>query len=302
MIRNSIRVLALGLLAAACGSAPKPSNLITLDGGMKDAQKVARLKAGAPDVWPDVEHYYAEANKAYEDGDEEKTNYYSELAAVSWATAAEEVRIADADAAVKASEAQIVDATAQKAEADASLADWKGRVDRMERIQAMQAQQQLSQADRDRLANELAAARQKSAALSPLAEQKQILTEAAAVPTATAVQDPRGIVITLNDLFVGSKTTVQPSRANALAVVANLAKKYPSYQLTVDGYTTAKMADATALNLSQARAQAVANYLVDAQKVEATRVRPTGHGKETPADGSTSKSAKNRVDIVFVTN
>lgn len=299
-----IAILALGLFAAACSSAPKPSALLTLDAGMKDAQKVSRLKAGASDVWPDVEHYYAEANKAYEDGDSAKTNYYTDLASMSWATAAEEVRIHDADEAVKASEAQIAEANAQKAEADTQFADWKGRVDRMERIQALQAQQQLSAADQTRLQSELANARRATAALSPLAEQKAILEEASAIPTVEAKQDPRGIVLSLTDLFTGNKTTITAGRSNTLAVVANLAKKYPTYPLTIDGYTDSRMKDDAALTLSQARAQAVANHLTDVQKVEASRVRPTGHGKENPvADNSSAAGrAKNRrIEIVFVT-
>ena len=304
MIRNSIRILAISLLAAACGSSPKPSSLMTMDAGMKDAQKVQRLKSGAPEVWPDVQRYYAEANKAYDDGDEAKTNYYTELASVSWATAAEYVRIADADTSVKAATQQIADANAQKTEADATLADWTGRVDRMERIQQLQAQQQLSATDRERLAGELAAARQKSASLSPLAEQKAILDEASAIPTVEAKTDPRGVVLVLTDLFVGNKTTVTANRQNTLAVVANLAKKYPSYPLTIDGYTDSRLKDDAALSLSQARAQSVANYLIDAQKVDSTRVRASGHGKENPIadNSSTAGRAKNRrVEIVFVT-
>lgn len=303
MIRASRLVILAGVAAAACGTGPRPANLVALDGSMKDPEHVARVQAASPDIYKEAQGYYASANKAFEDGDAKQVEYYTDLATVTMATADEHVRVADADAAVEASKGRLTVATGAKAEEDARLADLSGRVSRMERIAQLQAQQQLSAADRAALASELAKQKAATASLTPLAEQNALLEDASAIPLAAARRDSRGVVIALSDLFKAKKTQVLPERQGTLKAVAELARKYPGYQITVDGYTDSRGNEAANLTLSAARAQSVAQYLVDSEKLDFNRVRSAGHGGENPiADNSKAdgRAKNNRVEVVFV--
>ena len=303
MIRASRIVILAGVAAAACGSAPRPAALVALDGSMKDPAHNARVQAASPELFKEAQAYYAKANQAYDDGDTKAIEFYTDLATVTMATADEHVRIADADAAVEASKGRVTAASAAKTEQDARLADLSGRVARMERIAQLQQQQQLSAADRAQLASELAKQKAATAQLTPLAEQKALLDDASAIPLATARQDSRGIVIALSDLFKAKKTQVLPTAHGTLKAVAELARKYPSYPITVDGYTDSRGNEAANLTLSAARAQSVAQFLVDTEKLEFTRIKSAGHGAENPiADNSKAdgRAKNNRVEVVFV--
>jgi len=305
MFTRTIRFLSVaGFVAAlACSSTPRPQPLVALDGQMKDQTQTAKAQAAAPDVYAEAQRYYAQADKAFEDGDQKQTEYYADLATVTLATANERAKIADANAAVESAKARAQAAAGVKTEQDARLSDFSGRVSRMERIQQLQQQQQLSAADRAQLATELNKARATAAGLAPLAEQKALLEECSSIPGATARQDTRGVIVSLTDLFKGNKTQILPERLASLKAVADTARKYPGYPITVDGYTDSRGGSAANLTLSTARAQAVAQYLTDNEKLDFTRVKSAGHGGENPvADNSTADGrAKNRrVEVVFV--
>lgn len=300
---SSILAVSTLTMAVACSSGPRPAALVALDGSMRDAQQVERAKAADPALYADAQRYYAAATKAFEDGDSEKVDYFTELASMTMMTANERARTLDADAAVASAKERTAAAVTARAEQEAALADSTERVTRMERIAKLQHQQQLSTADRAQLNSELSRAKARTNDLKPLAEVRALFDEANALPSITARQDQRGIVVTLPEMFATAKAEVLPGRESVLRAIADLARKYPAYPLSVDGYTDSRGSDTNNLMLSTARATVVAQYLTDQEKLDANRVRSAGHGSQDPVALNTTADgrAKNRrVEVVFV--
>ncbi len=136
-----------------------------------------------------------------------------------------------------------------------------------------------------------------------LKEREQLFSEANNIHGLIAKQEKRGVVLTLYDLFAGGKVRVLPERTYLLDKIGALAKKYPDYPLMIEGYTDSWGKDATNLVLSQGRAQAVLDYLVQNQQVDFNQIRASGYGEANPiADNSTHAGrAKNRrVEVIFL--
>jgi flagellar motor protein MotB len=142
----------------------------------------------------------------------------------------------------------------------------------------------------------------KKEAMKLLEERKALLSEATAAVTEVK-QEQRGVVITLHDMFASGKNLVLPERATLLDRIAELAGKYPDYPLVIEGFTDAMGRDPDNLALSQARAQAVLDYLVQLKKIDFNRVKASGYGSSNPvADNSNAEGrAKNRrIEVIFL--
>jgi outer membrane protein OmpA-like peptidoglycan-associated protein len=115
-------------------------------------------------------------------------------------------------------------------------------------------------------------------------------------------QESRGTVITIpgNVLFASGKSTLLPGAQSKLSAVADVIKDQTDRDIIVEGHTDSQGSDAGNLQLSQARAQAVRDYLV-ARGVSANRVRAEGVGEGKPiADNKTPEGRANnrRVEII----
>ncbi|RME25146.1 MAG: OmpA family protein, partial [Deltaproteobacteria bacterium] len=96
---------------------------------------------------------------------------------------------------------------------------------------------------------------------------------------------------------------VLPEKTQLLDKIADLARKYPSYPLIIEGYTDSRGSSTRNLALSQGRAQAVADYLIQQQKLDMNRIKASGYGEARPiADNSTAEGrAKNRrIEVIFL--
>jgi outer membrane protein OmpA-like peptidoglycan-associated protein len=90
-----------------------------------------------------------------------------------------------------------------------------------------------------------------------------------------------------------------PASFNSLNEVARILKSNPTLQLSVEGHSDNVGKPASNLNLSQKRAEAVKNYLVQ-NGIEANRLEAKGFGQEKPvADNSTpeGRAANRRVEL-----
>lgn len=143
----------------------------------------------------------------------------------------------------------------------------------------------------------------KSAEAERLKERENLLREANAIAGAEAIKDSRGVVITLRDMFASGKTEVLAERTALLDQIAELARKYTDYPLVIEGYTDSMGRDADNLTLSQGRAQAVADYLIQQQKMDMNRLKASGYGEARPVADNSSREgrAKNRrVEVIFL--
>ncbi|NUO03493.1 MAG: OmpA family protein, partial [Saprospiraceae bacterium] len=106
--------------------------------------------------------------------------------------------------------------------------------------------------------------------------QPELPPKAAAVP-----QDTLKKYIPRNVLFVQTKPTILPESYPALDRLGNFLLRYPSLRLSIAGHTDKLGNPANNLKLSEARAQTVANYLID-KGVAAERITTKGYGDTKP--------------------
>jgi len=148
-----------------------------------------------------------------------------------------------------------------------------------------------------------AAYAKKTAEAQRLKERENLFKEANSIDGAEAKTDTRGVVITLREMFAPAKAEVLPERTYLLDKIAELARKYQGYPLIIEGYTDSRGRETANLALSQSRAQAVSDYLIQQQKLDMNRIKASGYGEARPiADNSRSEGrAKNRrIEVIFL--
>jgi len=205
---------------------------------------------------------------------------------------------AKADAEAAAAKAK-VEAAKAKAEADAAAAKAKAEAEaeaakaaaeqealrtkeEAARIEAERARQEAEKATRDQ--QELRAR---------LLEQFNRILETR--------DTPRGLVVTMADvLFDTGKYELRPEAREKLARLSGIVLSHPGLMLQVEGHTDSTGSDELNQKLSEQRAGATRDYLIQ-QGLTADRVTAVGFGKTMPvADNSTADGRRKnrRVEIV----
>jgi outer membrane protein OmpA-like peptidoglycan-associated protein len=128
------------------------------------------------------------------------------------------------------------------------------------------------------------------------AELEQELTEL------EAEQTERGLVVTLRDvLFAFNRAELQPGAHQDLDRIARHLEEHPDLTITVEGHTDSVGDTGYNQELSEQRAQAVADYLF-AEGVDRSRVSVRGLGESQPVAPNTNLAGRQqnrRVEIVF---
>ena len=132
--------------------------------------------------------------------------------------------------------------------------------------------------------------------------QQETQRMAAQLENMQASQTERGIVLTLDDvLFDTGRAELKSGAQRSLAQVADFLEKNPERQVQVEGFTDSQGADEYNLQLSQRRADAVAEAIVQ-RGIDAQRVRAKGYGEEYPVatnNNAGSRQLNRRVEIVI---
>jgi outer membrane protein OmpA-like peptidoglycan-associated protein len=112
---------------------------------------------------------------------------------------------------------------------------------------------------------------------------------------------PRGLVVNMADvLFAFGKYNLQPDAQIKLAKLAGIIQAHPGLHLAIEGHTDNIGGDEANMKLSQQRADAVRDFLIQ-QGLAADTLTATGFGKAEPvADNSTSEGRQKnrRVEII----
>lgn len=127
--------------------------------------------------------------------------------------------------------------------------------------------------------------------------------QAALAKLAAVKEEPRGMVITLSGsvLFASNQATLLPAARSRLDQVSDVLLTTRERNLSIEGYTDSRGSDSHNLDLSQRRADAVRDYLVQ-RGYEADRVKSRGLGEGSPvADNASVEGRANnrRVEIVI---
>jgi outer membrane protein OmpA-like peptidoglycan-associated protein len=181
---------------------------------------------------------------------------------------------AQADDALR--QKQLAEAQAEQAKADAAAAQ----------AVAQQAQQNAQQAEQD-----------KASLRAQLAQQLNAILETR--------DSARGLIVNMSDvLFDTGKYSLKPGAREKLAKVAGILLAYPGLTIEVDGHTDNVGSDEFNQTLSEQRAAAVRDYLVQ-QGVSANAVTAKGFGKTQPVasnDSSAGRLMNRRVELVVSGN
>lgn len=103
-------------------------------------------------------------------------------------------------------------------------------------------------------------------------------------------------------LFNSGKATFQQQTFPVLQAITAILKEYPSSKFSIEGHTDSDGSEANNLKLSEDRAAAVKNYLIE-NGIDASRLASKGFGESTPIDSNkTAKGKANnrRVEVKLV--
>ncbi len=116
-----------------------------------------------------------------------------------------------------------------------------------------------------------------------------------------ATETERGLVLTLNDVvFEADQARLTDSAMRKLYSLVTLLKEHPRRQIFIEGYTDSSGSDSYNLPLSQARADAVRDFLASAG-INPERITARGYGEANPVASNTNETGRRenrRVEIV----
>jgi outer membrane protein OmpA-like peptidoglycan-associated protein len=213
----------------------------------------------------------------------------------------------------RAEDARIVTLRKQAAERqqeaqDAKVSAQQQAANSQAQADASAAAQAQAEAAKARADAEAANARAEAAASQQQAESSKQEAEAtreklrAQLNSVLATtESARGLIVNLGDvLFDTARYTLKPNAQIALAKVSTILTLYPDLRVQVEGYTDSVGGDAYNQKLSENRANAVHDFLVQ-NGVPATNVTSVGYGKADPVapnDTADGRRQNRRVNLV----
>ena len=97
-------------------------------------------------------------------------------------------------------------------------------------------------------------------------------------------------------LFASGKSRILPVSYGILDSVAQVMRDYPAIRVKIEGHTDSDGSDSSNLRLSQARAEAVREYLISRGSVASVRLGAEGFGETMPID--TNRTAAGKAIVV----
>jgi outer membrane protein OmpA-like peptidoglycan-associated protein len=201
------------------------------------------------------------------------------------------------DARAKASESDAERAAAErekaKAQADAERANKEKTEAEAARAAAI-AQQQTAQEETEKARLATAQAEQEKVQLrEQLRQQLNLILETR--------ETARGLIVNMSDvLFDSGKYTLKPGAREKLAKISGIILAHPGLKLAVEGHTDSVGGDEFNQRLSEQRASAVRDYLVQ-QGVAQDSISARGFGKTLPVatnDTPAGRQQNRRVELV----
>lgn len=289
-------LIAAGLLAACASTTPSPA--------LEEARTAVSTAAGNPVVnqyapleLKQATDALARADRVWaDDRDTAETSHLAYIARQQAEVATNTARARQLDANIKqaGSEADRIRLQARTQEADAARlrAEAQARNAQIAQQQALSAEQRAAQQQ----AEAAAAMAQASAA------QDRVRALEAQLREMEAQQTERGLLVTLGDvLFAFNRADLSAQAAPRLYKLANFLQQFPDRKLLIEGYTDSVGGDSYNQDLSERRAQAVRDALVQ-RGVDSSRITARGYGKAHPVADNASpegRAMNRRVEIVI---
>jgi outer membrane protein OmpA-like peptidoglycan-associated protein len=116
------------------------------------------------------------------------------------------------------------------------------------------------------------------------------------------MQTERGLVITLGDvLFSSNQTALKSGAAGTLEQIAKFMRSHPERRLLIEGHTDARGTEDHNLQLSERRAAAVRDALIERQ-IDPRRIETIGFGEIYPIgdnDTAAGMQKNRRIEVVI---
>jgi len=100
------------------------------------------------------------------------------------------------------------------------------------------------------------------------------------------------LTIELNILFDSGKSDISPRFYSELQELATFLKEHPNSTAVIEGHTDDKGSEKLNRELSQKRATAIADVLVDRFRVQPDRVKGIGYGESRPIDSNLTEEGR----------
>ena len=264
------------LVGGGCTAGSPPVALEQARTAYAQAEHTPEVVANAPVPLQEANKALQRAERVWtDDHDTEEVQHLATLAS-------QRVEIAKAAAEKKVAEAQIQQATEER---DRVLLDARTREAQRAQGEATRAQQQAQ-----------AATSQAQAATSQV---QQLQRELAALQ---AKQTDRGLVLTLGDvLFETGKADLRPGALRNLYPLVTFLQKYSERRVLIEGHTDSVGSEAYNLELSERRADAVRDFLLQ-NGVKAAQLTARGYGKASPVasnDTVEGRQQNRRVELII---
>src|SRR5919109_1906128 len=257
------------LLEGGCTAGSPPVALEQARTAYAQAEQTPAVVAHAPVPLREANQALQRAERVW--ADEHDTEEVQHLAAL----ATQRVEIAKAAAEKTVAEAQIQQATEER---DQALLDARTRAAHQSQLEAARATQQ---------------------AQAATAQVQQLQRELASLQ---AKQTERGLVLTLGDvLFETGKADLRPGALRNLYPLVTFLQKDPERRVLIEGHTDNVGSDAYNLDLSQRRADAVRDFLLQ-NGVNPAQMSTRGYGKASPvAPNNTAEGREEnrRVELII---
>lgn len=293
------------VLLAACSSAPM--NNAKLDDARAAYQRAAAdplVVRSAPLDLRQAQQALLMADSAFTSGSEvSDVDHYAYLARQRTEVAVLAGKIAAADQSVEASRAKrdriIIEARTREVDTQRLSADQARMSAEQAKMRADQAKMEAESAQKladERLAAAEAARKQAEAAKARNAALQAELAELQAKDT------DRGMVLTLGDvLFDTAKSSLKAGALRSIDKLAEFLKRNPERKILIEGHTDSVGSDEYNQQLSQARAAAVRQALLENQ-IAADRLDMRGLGEAYPVANNATAAGRQqnrRVEVIF---
>ena len=294
-MKTALAIAIAAALFVGCASTPaKPLGSEQVRAKLTALQSEPTLANGAPVALKDAEAAVREAELTEKDLVLAAHRVYIADHKVDTARALAETRFAEQERTalnVQSEKARLDSRTmeADRAKADADRSKSDALVARAE-----SAEQKLAASTaRDDANNAMLAANASQQQAAELQRQLEILQ---AKPT------DRGLVLTLGDtLFATGKSELKSGASANLDRITAFMSEYPKRTAAIEGFTDSMGSDDMNQSLSERRANAVKNYLVN-QGVSSARLTASGRGENSPIadnDSAAGRQQNRRVEVVI---
>ena len=304
--RTLVAIAVASILLAACAAAPvKPS-------GAEEARaKLTQLQAD-PNLANEAPAAIAEAERAVQAAELPQTD--RDLGLYRVYIADRKVDIAKAQAQTRYFEDQraALEAQRQSARLDARTREADSATDQMRLARADDAAQKLvaaqAQLEADAATADANQARNDADAanISAVVAAQQAAQQAAdlqlQIDTLNARVTERGLVLTLGDvLFTTGRADLQAGATNHLDKLVAFLNRYPSREVSIEGYTDSVGSLDYNQGLSERRAESVRHYLRE-QGIDSGRLTASGKGESGPVasnDSASGRQQNRRVEVII---